>query len=402
MAKVVQPPPRFTHEEWTRSNLTKYANAEVERQGAERLVDESKRLDDETRRRAEKTQADVKKKLQQRLDDIRFWKKELDDKLEGITNEIDSLLAFKTRVEKALQATAEPLHIARNCLGNRERRLKIDLVHDDVQKELIKEVETLEGVQALLQRTLEEATEQIRLNRKAKYLLEKDLKDKFHAQDIDEYCENLKNNSAGLHFKDGATRIETNSTSPEEWQDFSHENIENAERERMNSAQLRSNIDGILQSTSNDQRKQVDATNLAFSKRIHETLDTKGKLEDHLNKILGQIKEIEENISRLKKGIADKEAALELALTRLDTRRGRPNVELCRDAVQYRLVEEVHELENSLAQLQSRLADTKNSLKGLTRNQLDVEDDIETKNNTLFIDEVECMGMRKSINIQQF
>ena len=63
MAKLVQPPPRFNHEEWTRSNLTKYANAEVERQGAERLVDESKRLDDETRRRVEKTQADVQKKL---------------------------------------------------------------------------------------------------------------------------------------------------------------------------------------------------------------------------------------------------------------------------------------------------------------------------------------------------
>ena len=47
-----------------------------------------------------------------------------------------------------------------------------------------------------------------RLNRKAKYLLEKDLKDKFQAQDIDEYCENLKNNSAGLHLKDGAAKIE--------------------------------------------------------------------------------------------------------------------------------------------------------------------------------------------------
>jgi len=280
--------------------------------------------------------------------------------------------------------------------------MKIDLVHDDVQKELIKEVETLEGVQALLQRTLEEATEQIRLNRKAKFLLEKDLKDKFAAQDIDEYCENLKNNSAGLHLKEGATRIQANSTSPEEWQDFSHENIENAERERMSSVQLRSNMDGILQQTSNDQRKQVDATNLAFKKRIDECKDTKGKLEDHLNKVIGQIKEIEENISRLQKSIADKEAPMKLAHTRLDTRGGRPNVEQCRDAVQYRLVEEVHELESSLAQLQARLADTQDSLKGLTRRQLDLEDDIQVKNNTLFIDEVQCMGMRKSINIQQF
>lgn len=44
----------------------------------------------------------------------------------------------------------------------REKRTSIDLVHDDVQKQLIKEVETIEGVQALLNRTLEQTTEQIR------------------------------------------------------------------------------------------------------------------------------------------------------------------------------------------------------------------------------------------------
>lgn len=53
----------------------------------------------------------------------------------------------------------------------------------------------------------------------------------------------------------------------------------------MNSTNLRSAIDGILQQTTNDIRKQTDATNLAFAKRIAETKDTKGKLEDHLNKV---------------------------------------------------------------------------------------------------------------------
>ena len=56
---------------------------------------------------------------EQRLNDIRFWKKELDDKLKGLSEEIDNLLAFKQRVDKALQATEEPLHIARMCLANR-------------------------------------------------------------------------------------------------------------------------------------------------------------------------------------------------------------------------------------------------------------------------------------------
>lgn len=112
--------------------------------------------------------------------------------------------------------------------------------------------------------------------------------------------------------------------------------------------------------------------------------------------------EMEENITRLTKSIADKELPMKLAQTRLDTRTDRPNVELCRDPVQYRLIEEVHEIDSSVANLEGRLAEAQSSLKGLIRNQLDLEEDIGVKSNTLFIDEVECMGMRKSINIQNF
>ena len=57
--------------------------------------------------------------LEQRLDDIRYWKKELDEKLSAITSEIDSLLSFKSRLEKTLQSIEEPFHIAQQCLANR-------------------------------------------------------------------------------------------------------------------------------------------------------------------------------------------------------------------------------------------------------------------------------------------
>ena len=63
MARLITAPTRFTHEDWTTSNLTKYANADVERQQAERLIAESDRLKAETAKRTEKTQADVNKKL---------------------------------------------------------------------------------------------------------------------------------------------------------------------------------------------------------------------------------------------------------------------------------------------------------------------------------------------------
>lgn len=55
----------------------------------------------------------------QRLTDIKYWEKEVDDKLDAIKIETDNLLAFRTRVEKAIEACREPLHIAQQCLVNR-------------------------------------------------------------------------------------------------------------------------------------------------------------------------------------------------------------------------------------------------------------------------------------------
>lgn len=108
------------------------------------------------------------------------------------------------------------------------------------------------------------------------------------------------------------------------------------------------------------------------------------------------------NADKLKTAIADKEAPLKLAHTRLDNRSQRPNVELCQDAAQYRLVEEVTIIGQSLDKLQQMLAQTEISIKGIRRRQLELEDDLSIKARTLFIDEMECMGMRRSVNIQPY
>ena len=48
-------------------------------------------------------------------------------------------------------------------MTKRQNRRGIDLVHDDPEKELIKEVEVIQGALALLMRTKEQADEQLRL-----------------------------------------------------------------------------------------------------------------------------------------------------------------------------------------------------------------------------------------------
>lgn len=57
-----------------------------------------------------------------------------------------------------------PAHLAADRpppLG-RDKRIGIDLVHDEVEQELLKEAEVIHGVMALLTRTMDEVTEQIR------------------------------------------------------------------------------------------------------------------------------------------------------------------------------------------------------------------------------------------------
>jgi len=403
MAKLIEAPPRFTTEEWMLANDGKNKDSERERSLAQRLIAESTRLGNETEQAAARTQADVKKKLQQRLADVRFWKQELDDKLDALRTENDMLNAYRVRLEKALEAAAENLTIATNCLANRERRRGIELTHDDTQKELMKEVEVEQGVVELLKRTHEEAVEQIRLNRRALFTLEKDLADKFRGLSIDEYCEALTNSSPQISFKSrDVIKVQPNSVSPEEWQDFSHKNIEAAEQQRYNSMNLRSIIDTSLATSCNDMNEQVGRTNEALEKRVRELKESKVRLESQLAETLRQFIEQEENIKNLRKAIEDKIIPMKLAQTRLDARAQRPNVELTRDAPQFRLLKEVEELNQQIERLRRRLAESQSSLKGLRRQQLTLEEDIENKTNTIYIDEVQCMGMRKNISIQQF
>lgn len=54
--------------------------------------------------------------------------------------------------------------------GFRENHVGIDRVHDEVERELMKEREVTEGVRSLLQRTLEQTNEQMRWGRGAKGL----------------------------------------------------------------------------------------------------------------------------------------------------------------------------------------------------------------------------------------
>jgi len=112
---------------------------------------------------------------------------------------------------------------------------------------------------------------------------------------------------------------------------------------------------------------------------------------------------MEDNIHHLKHALDNpisKLDSLKMTETRLENRMHRPGNELCRDRAQYALIETHHELREAIAEIDDRIARSYESLKALERQKLQLEQQIEIKSLSLFIDETECQGMRHSISLE--
>ena len=129
---------RYTPNDWSSSNSSNYMASDRVRGGSERVRMDTSRLVREVDDKTKRTQGDVGKKLGDRIGDIQFWKTEVQNETDNMITEIESLNRAKGVLEKALAETENPLHIAQECLFNREKRQGIDLVHDNVEKELIR------------------------------------------------------------------------------------------------------------------------------------------------------------------------------------------------------------------------------------------------------------------------
>ena len=158
--------------------------------------------------------------------------------------------------------------MSRQCLEYRSHRETIDMVHDDPEKQLLKEVEVIRGVQNLLEKTLNNAKEQLRILKSCRFKLRKDLDDKAFSLSVDEHCHGLTNESSQLSLHAGPAPIISQAVTPEQWQEFTHGNIQFAERQRAASQTLRGVVDGVISQCRSDIREQREATDLSLETRI--------------------------------------------------------------------------------------------------------------------------------------
>ncbi|KAM6250297.1 tektin-4 [Porphyrio hochstetteri] len=385
---------KYLPPEWYQRNFDLYHKALSSCEQAEQDRTEANELAEHAAAAAQRAQQDSTAALGQHLKDIHFWKTALQKEIEDLDAETNLLAAQKLRLERALDATEVPYAIAMDNLQCRERRQPPDLVRDEVERELLKEVELIKSVQELLKRTVMQAGNQMRLNRDHKEVCELDWSDKVETYNIDDKCGRYSNQSTNIQFHPSSMKLEESASTPETWAKFTHDNICRAEQEKLASVNLRALIDNILHDTSKDMRMQCAAVNEAFAKHCEELDYVKHKLEHHLKQILKQIGDQEANIAAFKQAIREKEAPLKVVQTRLYDRSFRPNIELCRDEAQVRLISEAEELTAFIESMKKKLLESEETLRNLEDTRMNLEKDIAVKTNSIFIDRQKCMAHR--------
>ncbi|XP_034015690.1 tektin-4 isoform X2 [Thalassophryne amazonica] len=327
---------KYTPAEWHSNCFSILRQADTHRDTAWDIQQDSKTLCQDTEAATAQTQAVGTRLLGQRLQDIHFWKSELQRHIDQLRADTESLLALKARLEKTLDTTETPYAIATDNVNCRRRRPAPDLVRDIVEEELLKEVDLIRSIQALLKTTTAQVVSQIRNNRDAKQMLELDWSDKYQAYNLDDICGRYNNMSPDTRRHPSSATQQEQVCNPISWTNFTRDNLSKALQEEKASETLRELVERVLNETTDDLRVQCSVVNQAFSHRCEELIEAKTQLEMKQAEVLEQIGIQEKNIVALQLAIQNKEAPLRVAQSRLYVRTFRPNMELCRDEPQLR------------------------------------------------------------------
>ncbi|XP_049878432.1 tektin-1 [Pectinophora gossypiella] len=403
---IVCLPPRsakFTLAEWRLSNDQRCRNSEDQQQLADRVIGECKRIRDETDERSDIMKATSDHRIEERIGNIAFNKNELEIQRKEICLELEALNMYKVRLQDCLASLqANALTICRKCLMLRDGRLGIDLVVDEVEHALQQEVNTILGGQSLLTRVLEQLNEQMRRLRSTRYLLDRDLQYKQAAIDIDKGNLSLKHTDLCLSIYEGYANLDPANISADEYNAYSAKNIQLAAREVTSARPIRIYVDTLLKQVIDDLWAAYRKCNHEFQERIEDTKRAKAKLEDMHRETTQKIADMQNNILMLQKALADKEGHVALAHTRLGRRAQRVGAELVRDPGGQALFYECEMLRYSTEQLQQMLHEATSSLRYLLQTQIQLEEDINVKMNTLKIDEVDCMTLRETMDYHAY
>jgi hypothetical protein len=342
----------------------------------------------------QQTERSVAHHFGNRVDEIQQMTTELEHTNTMVFDETIQLEQTKDKTERCLQEKNLPHEINGQCTRWREGRVGIDMVDDEVDRELEGEDRLIIQIKIGLEKAVDDCATQLRALRASKFQLEQDLKDKRSAAEIDGSCAALENTSRAIDRYEGKAKDAPGSVVPEDWTRFSAENMDRARREVQASFALRQSVDAQICDHENQLQLQWATVDSAFNTRLAEMQDTHNQMKDSLTETESEINQQEKSLKEIEQAINDKMPPLKLTETRLYKRAARPNVELVRDKVHQALLAEAQQLDRTIEELNQDKADAESAHRALVRAENELHEDIRTKVNSINLDN-QCMQRRQ-------
>lgn len=387
---------RFSPNDWMSCNVSNFNLSEKERQEGAKIRADAWRTIRLTDQKTAYRQEQAREKLKKRISLVTKWKDEL-CKEAALNADDDKITAESiSALEISYGNTMKPLSISEQCLVAREGRQGIDLVIDDVEKALSKEVKTIKTCRSRMHKLLDISKVQLRLLKAARCDIEKAANDMRHAIQIDDRMHQLNNSSHEIALHPGIENIDNTTTTPETWMKYAQELIARSMKCRGRCEQLRQQIDSLQRQCANEMWTIFNSVNNAFNVRVNETAAARNKLQGHLKRTNIEISEVDKSLSLIWEAIQAKDAPLKVAQTRLDERTRRQNLEICFDPAMRTLQNEVNELRESIRMLKDKLRLAEGQMARLCKAKNVLENDIMVKQNSIDIDQGTCLGMRKA------
>lgn len=235
--------------------------------------------------------------------------------------------------------------------------------------------------------------------RAVQYTLEQDAAHKESAIGIDSVCHQLNNYSRGINYYGGIENFDPTICNRKQWQQITNNRLENSQKEREKSSQYRSDATALINNVSKSIWENWSKTNNALNIRATEMKETRNRVQMNLQKIQEEIFAIEQEIELILNDIRNKSDTLKVAQTRLEARTHRLGMELCKDDAHNRLVKEVNDLKNSIQIMYNKLQEAEAQHQQMLKTRANLETDLHSKVNSLFIDNEKCLGLRRSFPV---
>jgi len=340
-------------------------------------------------------QQNVQATLKNRVSDIQYMEGELKGTRDKVDTEVGRFLASIEELEANLDyIEAGPLPTATQNKKTRLKRQGIDLVQDEVEDELERELQVISAVKGRLTDKLNAGKAQLVALKDTERDLNYDLADKSHAETVDTMTTSMGAASGKLGmFTHTVNANPSTSIAPQQWEGSSKQGMKRAVNEVADAGLLGGSIHDTLVECKKAILAQSNTVDRAFAKRIREMNDAKSRDEDAIARTRDEISAKNANIERLAAAIDAKKAPLQLATTRLNTRTDRPMHELTADKAHMSLVTEAEALDRAVDVLQQELDTALDDLKQLRNAEAQLARDLNTKENSLALD-AECVALR--------